>query len=67
MSLEKTDTAKGVAETPLRTGAPPGRQLHGLIALRGDKKEKHRERSWHSMLIGGVGPLSKLRLMNKLT
>ena len=65
-SLEKTDTSQGVAETALRTGAPPGRQLHGLIALRGDKKEKWK-RSWHSMLIGGAGPLSKLRLMNKIT
>ena len=66
MSLDKTDTSQGVAEAPLRTGAPPGRQLHGLIALKGGKKENEK-RSWHSMLIGGAGPLSKLRLVNKLT
>ena len=42
-SLEKTDTSQGVAETALRTGAPPGRQLHGLIALSGDKKEKRKK------------------------
>lgn len=42
MSLEKTDTAQGVAEAPLRTGAPPGRQLHGLIALRGAKRKNRK-------------------------
>ena len=44
MSLDKTDTSQGVAEAAVRTGAPPGRQLHGLIALRGGNRENKKKK-----------------------